>query len=767
MSVTHCSRGNDRAFGPVVDRFDFTLFFEDVFLACITSFIFLTLGLIRVSQLIRLPVTTVKPSRVVYTSVSCEPAPVVYLAKRNRRCMTQASVAAQVLQAADACLAVGLSYFEFSLSVRPPIIISLYLLLEVLFDAVRVRSLWLASHSPIAAAPSSLVLGTHAVLLVSESQGKEKYLTTPFSQDTNREGRSGLCGLCLLTWVLPVLQRGLLYQLGLEDIPPVDQKLTAERLIRRLLSPWKQANCHSLSVNQSKKNQLLITLFRTYRTEFFSAVIPRLCFSGFTIMQPLLVSTIIGVVALPDSSETRNKGYGLIAASAIVYVGLAVSTVLYSRQTYRFIIGVRVGLIAVIYRQTLKLRTEDLGTASAITLIGTDVERIATGLRDIHEIYYPGFQVQEQGTAAVELRIHATRQVLNNIKSFKILCLEDRLKVIISGFRSIEIITSRKFRSLIYWEVLISSFPWLAPAASFTLFTTISTVSKEGSLVPSQVLTALSLMTLITMLVWTFIQTLPAIVQCLGSFSRIQDYIALSSSHPSFSQHGTESSPALVPIPPSIDSLFQEKAPVVNIGNTFLRWTPSGQNVFCSINLSMRKGAIIGSMGPVGSGKTMLFESILGETIINQGQILTAPVPVAYCTQTSWLVDASIRRNIVVPLEFQHEWYGRVLWMCGLSDDLQALPEKDSTRVGGQGNTLSGAQKQRVALARAIYSGCELLLLDDIFSGLDPVTISKICRRLLDIHQGYLRRRGITVILSTHNNKLTRAIAEEQDSHPR
>ncbi|KAK9252722.1 hypothetical protein V1507DRAFT_490586 [Lipomyces tetrasporus] len=148
----------------------------------------------------------------------------------------------------------------------------------------------------------------------------------------------------------------------------------------------------------------------------------------------------VAPVALPDSSETRDiKGYGLIAASAIVYVGLAIqrkhsnllkiSAVPYSRQTYRFIIGTRGGLIAAIYRQTLKLRTEDLGTASAITLMGTDVERSATGLRDIHEIWASpidiglavwllerqlavscimpvilslGFQVQEQGTAGVD-----------------------------------------------------------------------------------------------------------------------------------------------------------------------------------------------------------------------------------------------------------------------------------------------------------------------------------------------------------------------------
>ena len=151
---------------------------------------------------------------------------------------TQASVAGQVLQAVDACLALVLSYLEFSRSVRPPIIIDLYLFLAVLFDAVRVRSWWFASHSPTAAALSGLVLGTRMVLLFSESQGKAKYLT-PCSRITTREERSGVWGLLLLTWVLPVLQRGLLNPLGLEDIPPVDQSLIAERLIGRLLSSWK------------------------------------------------------------------------------------------------------------------------------------------------------------------------------------------------------------------------------------------------------------------------------------------------------------------------------------------------------------------------------------------------------------------------------------------------------------------------------------------------------------------------------------------------
>lgn len=64
-------------------------------------------------------------------------------------------------------------------------------------------------------------------------------------------------------------------------------------------------------------------------------------------------------------------------------------------------------------------------------------------------------RAQRAWIAKVELRIHATRQALSSIKSLKVLGLCNRVEEVIAGFRSTEIATSRKFRSLIFWEVLI------------------------------------------------------------------------------------------------------------------------------------------------------------------------------------------------------------------------------------------------------------------------------------------------------------------------
>jgi ABC-type multidrug transport system ATPase subunit len=70
--------------------------------------------------------------------------------------------------------------------------------------------------------------------------------------------------------------------------------------------------------------------------------------------------------------------------------------------------------------------------------------------------------------------------------------------------------------------------------------------------------------------------------------------------------------------------------------------------------------------------------------------------------------------------------------------------------VGSDGISLSGGQKQRVSLARALYLHTDLLVLDDIFSGLDAGTEDKVFRRVFG-PSGLLRQRQATVVLCTHS----------------
>lgn len=66
---------------------------------------------------------------------------------------------------------------------------------------------------------------------------------------------------------------------------------------------------------------------------------------------------------------------------------LQISTAVYWRQTNRLISALRAGLVSMIYDKTLGLQPEDLENSAAVTLMGTDIERIAYNLRTVHELW--------------------------------------------------------------------------------------------------------------------------------------------------------------------------------------------------------------------------------------------------------------------------------------------------------------------------------------------------------------------------------------------
>lgn len=108
-----------------------------------------------------------------------------------------------------------------------------------------------------------------------------------------------------------------------------------------------------------------------------------------------------------------------------------------------------------------------------------------------------------------------------------------------------------------------------------------------------------------------------------------------------------------------------------------------------------------------------------------------------------------MRDNILSGLEYDETLYQKVINACGLVADITQLPQGDMTKLGNQGNQISGGQAQRVSLARAAYSRQPLILLDDCFSGLDSKTESLVFSRLLG-SQGLLKRLGCTIVLATH-----------------
>ncbi|KAI3402308.2 hypothetical protein KGF56_004878 [Candida oxycetoniae] len=172
-----------------------------------------------------------------------------------------------------------------------------------------------------------------------------------------------------------------------------------------------------------------------------------------------------------------------------------------------------------------------------------------------------------------------------------------------------------------------------------------------------------------------------------------------------------------------------------------------------NIDFSVNKGDLSCIVGKVGSGKTSLLYALLGQMVVTKGKRAEPPNicirgSIAYCAQTPWIMNASVKENIQFGCRFDADFYNKTIDACQLSQDLEALPDGDDTQVGEKGISLSGGQKARLALARAVYSRADIYLLDDILSAVDSHVGKKIIDQVLS-KSGLLGSK--TVILCTNS----------------
>ncbi|KAK7871844.1 hypothetical protein R5R35_006438 [Gryllus longicercus] len=156
------------------------------------------------------------------------------------------------------------------------------------------------------------------------------------------------------------------------------------------------------------------------------------------------------------------------------------------------------------------------------------------------------------------------------------------------------------------------------------------------------------------------------------------------------------------------------------------------------------KGKLIGVCGPVGSGKTSLILACLGQMRKLSGQV-TRDGTCAYVSQEAWILNASLRENILFGERFDSKRYYEAIYACSLTEDINMLPGGDQTEIGEKGINLSGGQKQRVALARALYSNRDMYFLDDPLSAVDAHVGAEIFQRYI-----MTSLRGKTIVFVTH-----------------
>ncbi|XP_034739631.1 multidrug resistance-associated protein 5 isoform X2 [Etheostoma cragini] len=162
------------------------------------------------------------------------------------------------------------------------------------------------------------------------------------------------------------------------------------------------------------------------------------------------------------------------------------------------------------------------------------------------------------------------------------------------------------------------------------------------------------------------------------------------------------------------------------------------------IDQRIKTGSLVGICGGVGSGKSSLLSALLGQMTLLEGNVAVSG-GFAYVPQQAWILNESLKENILFGNEYDLDKYNAVLEACCLLPDLAELPYGDMTEIGERGANLSGGQRQRVSLARALYSERPILLLDDPLSAVDARVGNHVFHKAI---RG--AAKGKTVLFVTH-----------------
>jgi ATP-binding cassette subfamily C (CFTR/MRP) protein 1 len=274
----------------------------------------------------------------------------------------------------------------------------------------------------------------------------------------------------------------------------------------------------------------------------------------------------------------------------------------------------------------------------------------------------------------------------------------------------------------------------LSPLITFGAYSIMRMVSHESSFSVTTAVTSLSILNLITTPARQLLLAIPLGLQAIGSFDRIQSFLQLvetpistatSSSNDIEESLAREKSAGPDPILSAQHSLHEPMICVKSVarGDDVTRHGPVAAQAIC-----FTPNSLTAITGPIGCGKSTVLKGLLSEEAQE-----VCPFPskdIAYCGQTPWIHDGTVRDNIIGQSELDNLWYKDVICSCELDVDISRMPEGDATVVGSRGLRLSGGQRQRIVsetvnLDQLTESNPRCSTLTNISPLLEPYTLRR------------------------------------------
>ncbi|OAQ30094.1 hypothetical protein K457DRAFT_73774, partial [Linnemannia elongata AG-77] len=577
----------------------------------------------------------------------------------------------------------------------------------------------------------------------------------------------------------PILREGYKGPLAAKDIEGMmPDRIRTEHCHALLNDRWQRAVTKAQS--RDKKPSLFITIMKTYGWGWIPIMIFRLAASTFTYILPVLLSQILNFIESYSSGEPQPVSLGVILAFGMFFA--SVLSAFCVGQFYQTAINIgveiRTALIAMVYRKSLRLSNaaKQSNTAGEISNhMSVDAERwlhAVTSLPTLVSIPYEialalwllynqirwsifiglvlivalmstqGFIVKAYMKAkikkmeAADNRMRLMNEILAGIKIVKLYGWEDSFKRRVTTYRDQELVNLKFFGKLqVFMSTMFQSLPMVTGLISFSVYATVGGPNfTPGEITPQRIFVAISLFGLLAKPIGLTAGMMNESASALVSTRRIEKFL--------LSEEIAGSNTKVVKQMPDDPNI-----PVVEIKDGVFAWDPEERGpTLTDINLEFKQGKLAAIVGRVGQGKSSLLNAIIGDMYKRQGSVCVYG-RMAYVPQQAWILNATVRDNILFGNSFDQARYDLVLTVCGLLPDLEMLPAGDQTEIGERGINLSGGQKQRVSLARAAYDDADLYLLDDPLSAVDAHVAQHLWKNLLGPN-GLLKNK--TRILVTH-----------------
>nr|CAD7198501.1 unnamed protein product [Timema douglasi] len=609
----------------------------------------------------------------------------------------------------------------------------------------------------------------------------------PLTKDSNPEDGASFLSKLFYMWLEPLVWKGFRTPLESKDLWNISPQNCSKVVVPNFDRHWEKALHKTTSIESQtasfrkmsgsvnfsdektkpkKITSVLPALWKAYGSTFLSGALLKLLADILAFVCPQLLSLLIQFV---EGNGEVWKGYFY---AVLMFTGASLDTLVLTQHFHRmYIVGLRIrtALISAIYRKALRMSNnarKESTVGEIVNLMSVDAQRfveitlficllwsaplqIGVALYFLWGILGPSAlaglgmmiifiplngviasrvkTIQIRQMKSKDERIKIMNEILNGMKVLKLYGWEPSFEQRILKIRNKEV---RVLKQAAYLNAA-TSFVWTcAPfLVSLASFATFILVDENNVLDAQTAFVSLSLFNIIRMPLAMMPMLIVSLTQVSVSIKRMNKFMNVEELDPN-----------------NVDHDQSEKYPLVIESGTF-SWGSNEAPILKNINLNLSQGTLVAVVGTVGSGKSSLISTFLGETDKLCGRINTKG-NLAYVPQQAWIRNATLKENILFGKPFEKSLYHRVIEACALKPDIEMLPGGDQIEIGEKGINLSGGQKQRVSLARAVYYGADVYFLDDPLSAVDSHVGKHIFDNVLG-PSGMLRKK--TRVLVTHS----------------